>query len=224
MRYIADLHIHSYYSRATSKLLNLEHINKWGQLKGLQVIATGDITHPKWLDEMQEKLVSVETGLYSLKKEYSEPLSTEIPRACQAQVNFILSGEISSIYKKNGTVRKIHNVIFMPDLDAVQRFQDSLDRIGNIRSDGRPILGIDSRDLLEIVLETDPQAYLIPDRKSFSSSWNTCSSPALRSLSERFPVSYTGAMAPTSSSSRNLAISAAACGNVPIIATRSCAS
>jgi DNA helicase II / ATP-dependent DNA helicase PcrA len=162
LRYFADLHLHSYYSRATSKQLNLEHLNKWGQIKGLNVIATGDITHPKWLAEMREKLEESEPGLYRLKKEYRQTTQAEVPGACQSDIHFILSGEISTIYKKNDRVRKVHSVVFMPSLDAVEKFQTTLDRIGNIHSDGRPILGLDTRDLLEITLETDPLAQFIP--------------------------------------------------------------
>lgn len=162
MRYISDLHIHSYYSRATSKQLNLEHLNKWAQIKGLQVIATGDITHPQWLKELREKLEPEGNGFFQLKPEYKKLTQAEVPHACEAEVRFILSGEISNIYKKNGRVRKNHNVVFFPTLDAVQAFQTTLDRIGNIHSDGRPILGLDARDLLEIVLDTDEQGHLIP--------------------------------------------------------------
>ena len=162
MRYFADLHIHSYYSRATSKQLNLEHVSKWGQIKGLKVMATGDITHPKWLQEMREKLVESEPGLFQLKDEYRRTTQAEVPGACQDDVHFILSGEISTIYKKNDRVRKVHSVVFMPSFEAVEKFQNSLDRIGNIHSDGRPILGLDTRDLLEITLQTDPRAQFIP--------------------------------------------------------------
>ncbi len=162
MRTIADLHIHSYYSRATSKELDLEHLNYWGQLKGLQVVATGDISHPKWLQEMTEKLEPSLPGLYRLKKPYRSSLPNDLPRACAGRVEFILSGEISCIYKKNDQVRKSHHVVFFPSLASVALFQDRLERIGNIRSDGRPILGLDSRDLLEIVLECDDNAHLIP--------------------------------------------------------------
>lgn len=162
MNYCADLHIHSYYSRATSKQLNLEHLTKWGQIKGLQVIATGDITHPKWLAEMREKLVESEQGFYTLKEEYRKTTQNEVPGSCNSDVFFILSGEVSTIYKKNDKVRKVHSVVFMPSLDAVEKFQTRLDRIGNIHSDGRPILGLDTRDLLEITLETDDNAQFIP--------------------------------------------------------------
>ncbi len=162
MRFIADLHIHSHFSRATSKNLNLEHLYRWAQLKGVQVVGTGDIAHPGWLEEMKSKLEPAEEGLFRLKKEYVHAIQEEVFKACQGTVRFMLAGEISNIYKKNDKVRKIHNVVFMPSFEAVEKFQARLEKIGNIRSDGRPILGLDARDLLEIVLETDPQAYLIP--------------------------------------------------------------
>lgn len=162
MRYISDLHIHSYYSRATSQQLNLEHLNKWGQIKGLRVIGTGDITHPKWFDEIQQKLKPTGNGLFKLKDEFIHTTQSGVPKQCTADVYFMLSGEISSIYKKDGCVRKNHNVVFFSTFDAVERFQKTLDMIGNIHSDGRPILGLDARDLLEIVLETDPHGQFIP--------------------------------------------------------------
>lgn len=164
MKYIADLHIHSHYSRATSKKLDPEHLFIWAQRKGLQVVATGDISHPQWLAELREKLqpAAGAEGLFVLKEPLARSVAAEVPAACRSDVHFLLSGEISSIYKKDGEVRKVHNVVFFPSLDAVQKFQNRLERIGNIRSDGRPILGLDSRHLLEIVLETDPAGALIP--------------------------------------------------------------
>jgi uncharacterized protein (TIGR00375 family) len=162
MKFIADLHIHSHFSRATSKNLNFEHLTKWAQLKGIHVVGTGDIAHPGWLEEMMQKLEPAEDGLFRLKEEFAESIQKEIPNACQGIVRFMLAGEISNIYKKNDKVRKIHNVVFMPSFESVEKFQFELEKIGNIRSDGRPILGLDSRDLLEIVLETHPKAYLIP--------------------------------------------------------------
>jgi uncharacterized protein (TIGR00375 family) len=162
MKFIADLHIHSHYSRATSKDLNFEQLSKWAQLKGVQVVGTGDIAHPGWLQEMKEKLEPAEEGLFRLKDEYASAIYKEVPRACRRTVRFMLAGEISNIYKKNDKVRKIHNVVFLPTFEAVEKFQAELEKIGNIRSDGRPILGLDARDLLEIVLNTNPQAYFIP--------------------------------------------------------------
>ncbi len=162
MHFIADLHIHSHFSRATSKDLTLEHLSRWAQLKGVQLVATGDIAHPGWLAEMKERLVPAEEGLFRLKDDIAAEVQANVPAACQDNVRFMLAGEISNIYKKNGKVRKIHHVLFLPDFPAVERLQAALDKIGNIRSDGRPILGLDSRDLLEILLEADPRSFLIP--------------------------------------------------------------
>ncbi len=162
MKIVADLHIHSHYSRATSKMLNFEHLHKWAQLKGVQVVGSGDLSHPGWLKEMHEKLVPAEEGLFRLKDEFASAMADEVAPACRGPVRFLLTGEISSIYKRGGKVRKVHNVLFAPTLDAVAKLQVELEKIGNIRSDGRPILGLDSRDLLEIVLNVDPRCYLIP--------------------------------------------------------------
>ncbi|NUO79011.1 UvrD-helicase domain-containing protein [candidate division KSB1 bacterium] len=162
MKFYADLHLHSHYSRATSKQLNLEHLSKWGQLKGIHVVGTGDFVHPGWLDELRKKLEPAEAGLFKLKKEFAELTQPEVPKACAGEVRFMLTVEISSIYKRLDKVRKIHNVVFAPSFDAALKLQARLEAIGNIRSDGRPILGLDSRDLLEIVLATDPLAFLVP--------------------------------------------------------------
>ncbi len=161
-RYVADLHIHSYYSRATSKNLNLENLTKWAQIKGVQLVATGDIAHPGWLAELRTKLEPAEDGLYRLKAEVLAPIQEEVPAACRTPVRFLLGGEISNIYKRHEQVRKVHNLCFFPTFGALDRFQATLEKIGNIRSDGRPILGLDSRDLLEITLETDDRGYFIP--------------------------------------------------------------
>jgi len=162
MPLVADLHIHSHFSRATSKDLTFEHLARWAQLKGVQVVGTGDIAHPGWLAEMRAKLEPAEPGLYRLKDEFATAVQAQTPPACHAPVRFLLGGEISNIYKKAGATRKVHHVVFAPDLDAVERLQARLERIGNIRSDGRPILGLPSHDLLEIALETDPRCHLIP--------------------------------------------------------------
>jgi DNA helicase-2/ATP-dependent DNA helicase PcrA len=162
MKIVADVHLHSHYSRATSQNLDFEHLSQWAQLKGVTVVGTGDIAHPGWLQEMKDKLEPAEDGLFRLKAEIAQAVQAEVPPACQAPVRFMLAGEISSIYKKNDRVRKVHNVIFAPSLEAVEKIQAALEKIGNIRSDGRPILGLPSRDLLEIILGIDPACYLIP--------------------------------------------------------------
>lgn len=162
MKFIADLHIHSRFSRATSRTLTPESLSLWGQKKGIKVIGTGDFTHPEWVRELKEKFTESENGLFSLKPEYDKEIEGEVPSSCISKTLFILSGEISCIYKKNGKTRKIHHLILMPDFDSVDRFNRALDRIGNITSDGRPILGLDSRILLEMMLEANENAFLIP--------------------------------------------------------------
>ncbi len=162
MIYFADLHIHSRYSRATSPDCNLVELARWAALKGLRVIATGDITHPEWSREVREMLEEDGRGLLRLKKEHL-PEPTNLPGGFGPfDVRFVLNVEISSIYKKRGATRKVHNLIFVPDFDAMDRLRAKLDKIGNINSDGRPILGLDSRDLLEIALEASADSYLIP--------------------------------------------------------------
>ncbi len=163
MRFIADLHIHSHFSRATSKKLSPEFIHYWAGVKGISVVGTGDFTHPGWLKELKDKLVPSEEGLFKLKKEHQKELN--IPKAIDLcpEIRFILSAEISNIYKKNNKVRKVHNVVLAPDFATAEKIQESLLKIGgNITSDGRPILGLDSRDLLEMVLEASERTYFIP--------------------------------------------------------------
>ena len=162
MKFIADLHIHSKFSRATAKNLDFENLYIAAQLKGITVIGTGDFTHPGWFSEIKEKLIPAEAGLFRLKKEIARECDDRVPKSCRGEVRFLLVTEISNIYKKNEKTRKNHNLIFMPDLESAEQFNRKLDRIGNIKSDGRPILGLDSRDLLEIMLETDDRGFLVP--------------------------------------------------------------
>ncbi|MBX7234209.1 MAG: UvrD-helicase domain-containing protein [Caldilineales bacterium] len=162
MRLTADLHLHSHYSRATSQDLTLFHLAKWAQIKGVHIVGTGDIAHPGWLQELREHLEPAEAGLFRLKSDLAPAVEAEVPPACRGPVRFLLAGEISNIYKRGGKTRKIHHIVFAPDLDAVARLQARLERIGNIRSDGRPILGLPSHDLLETLLEVDERCCLIP--------------------------------------------------------------
>lgn len=154
MYYYTDLHIHSKYSRATSRSLTLEELAIWAKKKGLSLIGTGDFTHPAWFAEIKEKLVQYDDGTFRLKPEIESEIG--------ATVKFILTVEISTIYKKWDKTRKVHHVVFVPNLDAAENFRNKLDAIGNIKSDGRPILGLDSRDLLETVLESGENSYIIP--------------------------------------------------------------
>ena len=162
MRFHADLHIHSKYSRATSKDCDLEHLAYWARKKGITVVGTGDFTHPVWLAELKEKLLPAEPGLFRLRDDIARAVDERLPPSCNGQTRFMLSVEISTIYKKGALTRKVHHLVYVPDFAAADRFAARLARIGNIASDGRPILGLDSRHLLEIVLEASPDAYLVP--------------------------------------------------------------
>jgi len=159
MRFIADLHIHSKYSRATSKDMTPEAIWKWAQIKGIGVVGTGDFTHPGWLKELSKKLEPTGNGLFTLRKEYE---SNGVHDSCKADVSFILSAEISTIYRKNDRTRKVHSLILAPDFSDAARINLALSRIGNLNSDGRPILGLDALDLLKIIKDLSPSAVFIP--------------------------------------------------------------
>ena len=166
MPYIADLHIHSRYSRATSKASNLHGLAAWAAIKGIDVVATGDFTHPGWFAHLADNLEPAEPGLFRLKKHPNfDELAPILPPGVQpdtSHIRFLLSAEISSIYKRGGKVRKIHNLLYAPDLDAARRINTVLAGIGNLHSDGRPILGLDSKILLEILLEQAPEGFLVP--------------------------------------------------------------
>jgi len=162
MRFLADLHIHSHYSRATARDMDLEALYVASRRKGLTVLGTGDCTHGAWLAECREKLVEAEPGLYRLKPELERALDERVPAACRGPVRFVLSGEISTIYSAGGQVRKVHHVVLLPSLEAASAYRSRLLRVGNLDSDGRPILGLDSHDLLEMLLEQDSGGTLIP--------------------------------------------------------------
>ncbi len=159
MRFIADLHIHSRFSRATSREMSLESIWKWSQFKGITVVGTGDFTHPQWQKELKAKLDHIGTNLFKLKDKYQE---NTVPASCRGEVFFMLTAEVSCIYTKKGKVRKIHSLIFAPDFAAASRVSKALAKIGNLESDGRPILGLDAKVLLKIVLDSSDKSMLVP--------------------------------------------------------------
>ncbi|MCD6671381.1 MAG: endonuclease Q family protein, partial [Burkholderiaceae bacterium] len=140
MQFHADLHIHSKYSRATSRDLDLEHLAWWAARKGIAVVATGDCVHPAWLAEMKDRLLPTGDGLFALRPELQAEVWKTLPPACRTPVRFMLSTEISTIYKKGERTRKVHHLIYVPDFATADRLAASLGRIGNITSDGRPIL------------------------------------------------------------------------------------
>jgi DNA helicase II / ATP-dependent DNA helicase PcrA len=168
--FVADLHIHSKYSRACSRDLDLDNLAWWARRKGITLLGTGDFTHPAWFAHLKDALDPAEPGLFQLKPDRARAVGQKLPKSLAGvdqPVRFQLSVEISTIYKRaapNGDdrTRKVHHLIYLPDFDSVERFNTALGRIGNLGSDGRPILGLDSRDLLEITLEASPDGYLVP--------------------------------------------------------------
>lgn len=158
-----DLHVHSHYSRATSRDCTLEGLYRWGKIKGIGVIGTGDFTHPQWFLEMREKLEPAEAGLYRLKPEYAKPVDGILPPSVrEARLRFVPSVEIATIYKKDERVRKLHQLVVVPNLEAAAEINGRLERIGNLKADGRPILGMDSKEVLRTALEVEPRALFVP--------------------------------------------------------------
>ena len=159
LKQIADLHIHSRYSMATSKDGTPEMLDLWARKKGITLLGTGDMTHPIWRQELKAKLIPAEQGLFRLKDEYVLPEASRYPEKAP---RFVLSGEISSIYKKGGKTRKVHSLILLPGFNEADAFAARLEKIGNIHSDGRPILGLPCHDLLEMMLEVSEEGIYIP--------------------------------------------------------------
>ena len=161
--WIADLHIHSKYSRACSRDLTVATLVAGAMTKGITLLGTGDFTHPAWFEHLRTDLVPAEPGLYRPGPELEAHIRTTVPPSVASRdVRFMFSVEISTIYKRHDRTRKVHHLVYLPDVPAVERFNTRLGRIGNLGSDGRPILGLDSRDLLEIVLESSDDGYLVP--------------------------------------------------------------
>jgi DNA helicase-2/ATP-dependent DNA helicase PcrA len=149
MKFITDLHLHSKYSRATSPRMDLENLDKWARLKGIKVLGTGDFTHPQWFQNLKTKLEPEAPGLFKLKNSNSA-------------TRFILTTEISCIYSKKGKVRKIHIVVLAPSFAIVEKINANLGWIGNLKADGRPILGLDSKELAKIVLNISEDNLVVP--------------------------------------------------------------
>ena len=163
MSFIADFHIHSKYSRACSRNLDLPNINAWCQIKGIDLVGTADFTHPTWFQELNTMLEECDLGVYRLKDEFiSQNVEVYVPEICQREVRFLCSTEISLIYKRHDKVRKVHLVILAPSLEVVAKINIKLEQIGNINSDGRPILGLDSEELVKILLDISSQIQVIP--------------------------------------------------------------
>jgi PHP family Zn ribbon phosphoesterase len=148
MKLIADLHLHSKYSRAVSPQMILPEIGKWAKIKGIDLIATGDFTHPLWSSEIKVNFEEAGEGLYRVKGQDS-PL-------------FILNTEVASIYSQGGKCRRIHNLIFAPNIAEMEKINLELGKRGKLASDGRPILGMSAHDVASLVLTTSPEAMVVP--------------------------------------------------------------
>ena len=161
MRYFADLHIHSCFSRATSRQCTLPFLSAWAAVKGIHLLGTGDFTHPGWMDHLQSSLIPCDSGFHRLRED-SVPVEMSGYHPLEIETRFVLTSEISCIYKRNGVVHKVHNLLVVPDFGAARRINKRLSKIGNLKADGRPILGLDARDLLEILLECSESGFLVP--------------------------------------------------------------
>jgi len=149
MKFVGDFHIHSRFSRATSKELTIPNLDRWAAIKGIRVMGTGDFTHPGWMEEMKQCLEPAEQGLYKLKGKDSP-------------TRFVLSSEISCIYSKGGAVRRIHLVVLAPSIEVVEKINTRLGWQGNLKADGRPILGMDAKEIAKIALDASPDCIVVP--------------------------------------------------------------
>ncbi|OGE74950.1 MAG: hypothetical protein A3K06_02150 [Candidatus Doudnabacteria bacterium RIFCSPHIGHO2_01_52_17] len=181
MRVISDLHIHSKYSRACSKDLVPQNLDKWAKIKGVNLLGTGDFTHPRWFAELRESLEEAEPGFYKLRSSSPSPLPSregkkqnfpppggeELPARSaggkEGGVRFVLSAEISCIYSQDGRLRRVHYVLLLPSFSAVEKFNRTLEsKGGKLGSDGRPILGMNSKEVLKYLLDASPDALFVP--------------------------------------------------------------
>ena len=159
MNFVADLHLHSKYSRAVSQQMVLPEMARWASLKGLDLITASDFTHPLWFRELKTQLQETSDGLYSLKSSAFAKASVDK----QKKPLFMLSTEISSIYKQGEKLRRIHNLVFAPNIETVEKInKEFTKRTFNLIADGRPIIGLSSRNLLELLLSIDQNIIVIP--------------------------------------------------------------
>lgn len=162
MRYIADFHIHSKYSHATSKYMDLQALALWGQLKGIMMMGTGDFTHPLWQKELKNQLHEAEQGLFKLKPLYHKAVEQQVYDSCKSTQRFMLTAEISTIFKRYGKCYRTHSIVLAPSFEAVDYISKQLAKIGNIEADGRPIIGCDVKDIVKIALDASPDCMVIP--------------------------------------------------------------
>ncbi|HEV3463922.1 MAG TPA: endonuclease Q family protein [Actinomycetota bacterium] len=162
MPFYADLHVHSRYARATSRNAELVELALWARRKGIAVLGTGDFTHPAWFGELQEGLVPAEPGLLRLRDDLDRAVVERLPRSCREPLRFLLQVEVSTAFHRDGGARRMHHLLYVPDLKTAATLNDRLGRRGNITEDGRPTLAMDASELLEVTLDSGDGAYLVP--------------------------------------------------------------
>jgi DNA helicase II / ATP-dependent DNA helicase PcrA len=162
MSFYADLHLHSRYARATSRNADLAELAWWARRKGITVLGTGDFTHPAWFQELKDGLVPAEPGLFRLRDELDRAVAERLPPSCRGPLRFLLAVEVSTAFHRDGRGRRMHHLLYVPDLQAAATLNDRLGRSGNLTEDGRPTLAMDASDLLEATLDSGDGAYLVP--------------------------------------------------------------
>ena len=162
MSFYADLHLHSRYARATSRNADLVELAWWARRKGITVLGTGDFTHPAWFQELKERLVPAEPGLFRLRDELDRDVVERLPPSCRGPLRFLLAVEVSTAFHRDRRARRMHHLLYVPDLEAAAALNDRLGRSGNLTEDGRPTLAMDATELLEATLDSGDGAYLVP--------------------------------------------------------------
>lgn len=162
MPFSADLHVHSRYARATSRNANLVELAWWARRKGITVLGTGDFTHPAWSQELRDGLVPAEPGLFRLRDELERAVVERLPPSCREPLRLLLQVEVSTAFHRDGQARRMHHLLYVPDLEVAATLTGRLGRRGNLAEDGRPTLAMDASDLLEVTLGSGDGAYLVP--------------------------------------------------------------
>jgi DNA helicase-2/ATP-dependent DNA helicase PcrA len=162
MSFYADLHVHSRYARATSRNADLVELAWWARRKGIAVLGTGDFTHPAWFEELTGSLVPAEPGLLRLRDELERAVVERLPASCRGPLRLLLTVEVSTAFHRDGRARRMHHLLYVPDLETAAALSRRLGRGGNLNEDGRPTLAMDASDLLEATLESADGAYLVP--------------------------------------------------------------
>ncbi|MCK4224340.1 MAG: DNA helicase UvrD [candidate division Zixibacteria bacterium] len=161
MKFIADFHVHSKYSRATSKEMDVENLARWANLKGVGLLGTGDFTHPFYFAELKQKLQPTGNGIFTLKKEFKQSAGS-VGNVHQSEVHFMLTSEVSNMFQQGGASRRVHTLIFAPSFEVVEKINEELSQFGKLGSDGRPIFGFPTKELVEIITDITDECFIVP--------------------------------------------------------------